>query len=53
MPGPRSLSLLKNKAERNTILGAGEMAQRLRALTVLMKVLSSNPNNHMMAYNHL
>jgi hypothetical protein len=30
-------------------LGAGEMAQQLRALTVLPKVLSSNPSNHMMA----
>jgi hypothetical protein len=30
----------------------GEMAQRLRALTVLPKVLSSNPSNHMMAHNH-
>jgi hypothetical protein len=33
-------------------LGAEEMAQRLRALTVLLKVLSSNPSNHMVAYNH-
>jgi hypothetical protein len=33
--------------------GAGEMAQRLRALTVLPEVLSSNPSNHMVAHNHL
>ena len=33
-------------------LGAGEMAQWLRALTVLLKVLSSNPSNHMVAHNH-
>jgi hypothetical protein len=33
--------------------GAGEMAQRLRALTALPKVLSSNPSNHMVAHNHL
>jgi hypothetical protein len=33
--------------------GAGEMAQRLRALTVLPKVLSSIPSNHMVAHNHL
>ena len=33
--------------------GAGEMAQRLRALTVRPEVLSSNPSNHMVAYNHL
>jgi hypothetical protein len=32
---------------------AGEMAQRLRALTALPKVLSSIPRNHMVAHNHL
>jgi hypothetical protein len=32
---------------------AGEVAQRLRALTALPKVLSSNPRNHMVAHNHL
>ena len=32
---------------------AGEMAQRLRALTTLPKVLSSNPSNYMVAHNHL
>jgi hypothetical protein len=32
--------------------GAGEMAQRLRALTALLKVLNSNPSNHMVAHNH-
>jgi hypothetical protein len=32
---------------------AEEMAQQLRALTVLPKVLSSNPSNHMVAHNHL
>jgi hypothetical protein len=32
--------------------GAGEMAQQLRALSALPKVLSSNPSNHMVAYNH-
>jgi hypothetical protein len=35
------------------LLGAGEMAQRLRALTALPKVLSSIPSNHMVAHNHL
>ena len=29
---------------------AGEMAQLLRALTALPKVLSSNPSNHMVAH---
>ena len=38
--------------EKNS-LGAGEMAQRLGELTVLPKVLSSNPSNHMVAHNHL
>jgi hypothetical protein len=28
------------------------MAQRVRALTALPKVLSSNPSNHMLAHNH-
>jgi hypothetical protein len=32
---------------------AGEMAQKLRALTALPEVLSSIPSNHMVAYNHL
>jgi hypothetical protein len=31
---------------------AGEMAQWLRALIALPKVLSSNPSNHMVAHNH-
>jgi hypothetical protein len=31
---------------------AGEMAQRVRARTVLPKVLSSNPSNHMVTHNH-
>ena len=33
--------------------GAGEMAQQSRALTALPEVLSSNPNNHMVAHYHL
>jgi hypothetical protein len=40
--------LEKNKNQN----GAGEMTQWLRALTALPKVLSSNPTNHMVAYNH-
>jgi hypothetical protein len=31
---------------------AGEMAQRLRALTALPEVLSSNPSNHMVVHIH-
>jgi hypothetical protein len=34
-------------------LWTGEMAQWLRALTALLKVLNSNSSNHMMAHNHL
>ena len=34
-------------------IGAGEMAQRLRALSALLEFLSSNPSNHMVAHNHL
>jgi hypothetical protein len=33
--------------------GAGEMAQRLGALTVLQEVLSSIPSSHMVAHSHL
>jgi hypothetical protein len=29
------------------------MAQQFRALTALLKVLSSIPSNHMVAHNHL
>ena len=32
---------------------AGEMAQRLKELTAVLKVLSSIPSNHMMAHTHL
>jgi len=37
----------------NKLVGAGEMAQRLKALTALPEVLSSIPSNHMVAHNHL
>jgi hypothetical protein len=42
------INLFKNIS----ILGAGEMALQLKALIALPKVLSSNPNNHMVAHNH-
>jgi hypothetical protein len=32
---------------------AGEMAQRLRALTALPEVMRSNSSNHMVAHKHL
>jgi len=41
------------KAAERDRCRAGEMAQRLRALTALPEVLSSNPTNHMVAHNHL
>jgi hypothetical protein len=37
---------------KNTRMRAGEMTQRLRALIALPEVLSSIPNNHMVAHNH-
>jgi hypothetical protein len=37
----------------NLVLGAGEMAQWLRALTALTEVLRSIPSNHLVAHNHL
>jgi hypothetical protein len=38
---------------KNEYFRAGEMAQRVRALTALPKVLNSIPSNHMVAHNHL
>ena len=49
----------KNKTKQNKTTqklkpqGAGEMAQQVRALTALLKVLSSIPSNHMVAHKHL
>jgi hypothetical protein len=40
------------KATRLKIM-AGVIAQRLRALAVLIEILSSIPSNHMMAHNYL
>jgi hypothetical protein len=41
------------EGNKNGNMGAGEMAQQLRALTPLPDVLSSIPSNHMVAHNHL
>jgi hypothetical protein len=41
-----------NKLKKKKV-GAGEMAQWLRAQTALPEVLSSIPSNHMVAHNHL
>ena len=50
---PRFIKLHIRKFFKNQELGAGEMAQRLRALTALPEVLSSIPSNHMVAHSHL
>jgi hypothetical protein len=42
----------QKRVNKSETLGAGEMAQRLRALTDFPKVLSSIPSNHMVAHNH-
>jgi hypothetical protein len=34
-------------------IGAGEMAQQLRALAAFSEALHLSPSNHMMAHNHL
>jgi hypothetical protein len=44
---------IKKQTNKQTKNRAGEMAQRLRALTALPEVLSSTPRNYMVAHNHL
>jgi hypothetical protein len=43
----------RERRQQNTVSRAGEMAQRLRALTALARVPSSNPSNYVVAHNHL
>ena len=43
----------ERKTDRQKEAWAGDMAQWVRALTALLKVLSSNSSNHMVAHNHL
>jgi hypothetical protein len=45
-------SLVRDPVSRNKAGGSGEMAQQLKALTALLKVLSSNPSNHIVVHNH-
>jgi hypothetical protein len=45
-----TLSQKTNKKTKKTRVG--KMAQQVRALTALPKVLSSNSSNHMVAHNH-
>jgi len=42
----------EQQQQQQNNLTADEMAQQVRALTALPKVLSSNPSNHMVAHNH-
>ncbi|CAO2639433.1 hypothetical protein LEMLEM_LOCUS24919 [Lemmus lemmus] len=57
--GPRDASqalgaaVIQNVLIKITKTRAGEMAQRLRALTALPEVLSSIPSNHMVAHSYL
>jgi hypothetical protein len=57
LPSPHQVKQIYLNINCNSIkilqIGAGEMAQWLRALTALPKVLSSNPSTHMVAHNHL
>jgi hypothetical protein len=43
----------ENTLFKGQFRGAGEVAQWLRALIALLEELSSIPNNHMVAHNHL
>jgi hypothetical protein len=51
--GRRLITPFPTVPKESPSLRAREMVQRLRALTALPKVLSSNPSNHMVAHNHL
>jgi hypothetical protein len=48
-----SFSEFLKKQMKKNVRGAGEMAQRLRALTALPEVLSSIPSNYIVAHDHL
>jgi hypothetical protein len=52
-PCAREMFAWKNMCLKISGVGAGEMAQRVRALTALPEVLSSIPSIHMVARNHL
>jgi hypothetical protein len=49
---PGEYNLIRQRVVK-VIEGAGEMAQQLRAQTVLPEVLSSIPSDPIMAHNHL
>jgi hypothetical protein len=57
LEGRRTEVCVQGEVERDSNIktsfsGAGEMAQRVRVLPALLKVLSSNSSNHMVAHNH-
>jgi hypothetical protein len=47
------MSKQEKKISNNNKGRAGEMAQRLKAVTALPDILSSIPSNHMVAHKHL
>jgi hypothetical protein len=44
---------MRSQQNKKLLQGAGEMAQRLRALPAFPEVLSLIPSKHMVAHNHL
>jgi hypothetical protein len=50
-PSPQGIGGAHSTRSQKVV--AGEMAQRLTALTALPEVLSSIPSNHTVAHNHL
>jgi len=51
--GDRDGTYSRTCTAKQLLNGAGEMAQHLKVLTILLEVLSSIPSNHMVVYNHL
>ena len=49
----KSEKFIKDKNRNKKHIGAGEVAQWLRALSALPEDLNSIPSNHMVAHNHL
>ena len=45
--------IVSDNKRKGLTVRAGEMAQRLRALTTLPEILSLISSNHMVAHNHL
>ena len=53
-PSPKpQCSLCHESAVKSPVMGSGEVAQQLRALTAFSEVLSSIPSNHMVVHNHM